>query len=67
MGKRLRGAKLRAKKRGTEAEREIVEKHAVQVEEGSVVDKADDELFVLDTTAVAESKKQIAKQEKKKR
>lgn len=66
MGKRLRGAKLRAKKRGTVAEREIVEKQAVQAEEGSVANKADDELFVLDTTAVVESKKQIAKKENKK-
>jgi len=67
MGKRLRGAKLRSKKRGTEAEREIVEKQAVRVEEAAVIDKADDELFVLDTTAVVGSKKQIAKKEKKKR
>mmetsp|Transcript_10174 Transcript_10174/g.24704 ORF Transcript_10174/g.24704 Transcript_10174/m.24704 type:complete len:420 (+) Transcript_10174:177-1436(+) len=67
MGKRVKGAKLRSKKRGTEAEREIVEKHAVRVEESAVIEKADDELFVLDTTAVVESKKQIAKKEKKKR
>jgi len=65
MGKRLRGAKLRSKKRGSEAEREIVEKHAVQVEEGAVTEKADDELFVIDTTAVVPSKKQLAKKEKK--
>jgi nucleolar protein 53 len=65
MGKRLRGAKLRSKKRGSEAEREIVEKHAVEVEEGAVTDKADDELFVLDTTAVLPSKKQLEKKAKK--
>lgn len=65
MGKRVRGAKLRSKKRGTQAEREIVEKHAIQVEEGSVTEKADDELFVIDTTAVVQSKKQLAKKEKK--
>ena len=67
MGKRLRGAKLRSKKRGTEAEREIVEKHAVQVEEGAVTEKADDELFVIDTTAVVQSKKQLEKKEKKRK
>jgi nucleolar protein 53 len=65
MGKRLRGAKLRSKKRGTVAEREIVEKHAGDVETGAVTDKADDELFVLDTTAVVPSKKQIEKKRNK--
>lgn len=67
MGKRLRGAKLRSKKRGTQAEREIVEKHAVQVEEAPVTEKADDELFVIDTTAVVASKKQLDKKEKKRK
>lgn len=65
MGKRLRGAKLRSKKRGTEAEREIVETKAVEVEEAPVTEKADEELFVIDTTAVVQSKKQLAKKEKK--
>ncbi len=65
MGKRLRGAKLRSKKRGTEAERDIVETKAVQVEEAPVTEKADEELFVIDTTAVVQSKKQLAKKEKK--
>jgi len=65
MGKRLRGAKLRSKKRGTEAEREIVETQAVQVEEAPVTEKADEDLFVIDTTAVVQSKKQLAKKEKK--
>jgi len=61
----LRGAKLRSKKRGTQAERQIVEQHAVEVEESTVTKKADDELFVLDTTAVAPSKKQLAKKKQK--
>jgi len=65
MGKRVRGAKLRSKKRGTVAEREIVEKHAGEVETGAVTDKADDELFVLDTTAVVPSKKQLEKKRSK--
>ena len=65
MGKRVRGAKLRSKKRGTEAERQIVEKQAVQAEEGAVTEKADEELFVIDTTALVPSKKQLAKKEKK--
>lgn len=65
MGKRLRGALLRSKKRGTVAEREIVEEKAVQVEESGVTEKPDEELFVLDTTAIVQSKKQLQKKEKK--
>ncbi len=65
MGKRVRGAKLRSKKRGTEAEREIVETQAVEAEEASVNKKADEELFVIDTTAIVPSKKQIAKKVKR--
>jgi len=65
MGKRVRGAKLRSQKRGTEAAREIVETQAVRAEEGVVAQKADDELFVLDTTAVVASQKQLQKKEKK--
>jgi nucleolar protein 53 len=62
MGRRLRGAALRSKKRSTDAAKEIVETTAVDAEEGHIVDKADDELFVVDTTAILPSKKQ---QEKK--
>ena len=65
MGKRLRGAKLRSKKRGTEAEREIVETKAIEVEEAPVTEKPDEELFVIDTTAIVQSKKQLAKKAKK--
>uniref|UniRef100_A0A7S4AFH2 Ribosome biogenesis protein NOP53 n=1 Tax=Pseudo-nitzschia australis TaxID=44445 RepID=A0A7S4AFH2_9STRA len=65
MGKRVRGAKLRSKKRGTEAERQIVEKQAVRAEEGAVTEKADEELFVIDTAALVPSKKQLARKEKK--
>jgi nucleolar protein 53 len=67
MGRRLRGAKLRAKKRSTEAAEEIVQADAVQVEVGEVEKKADDELFVLDTTAIVPSKKQQLKKQEKKR
>jgi len=63
MGKRLTGAKLRAKKRGAEAAKEIVETVAVQAEEGGVTNKPDEELFVLDTTAVIPSKKQLQKRD----
>jgi len=65
MGKRLKGAKLRAKKRGTEAAKEIVEIVAVQAEEGLVTNKPDEELFVLDTTAVTPSKKQLQKRDER--
>eukprot|EP00536_Pseudo-nitzschia_multiseries_P008636 jgi/Psemu1/325292/estExt_fgenesh1_pg.C_2220012 len=65
MGKRVRGAKLRSQKRGSEAAKEIVETQAVRAEEGTVAQKADDELFVLDTTAVVASKKQLQKKETK--
>jgi len=63
MGKRVRGAKLRAKKRGAEAAKEIVETNAALVEEGGVTNKPDEELFVLDTTAIVPSKKQQQKRD----
>mmetsp|Transcript_22145 Transcript_22145/g.52059 ORF Transcript_22145/g.52059 Transcript_22145/m.52059 type:complete len:454 (-) Transcript_22145:1039-2400(-) len=65
MGRRLRGAALRAKKRETELSKEIVETAADEVEKGDVTAKADDELFVVDTTAVVPSKKQLAKKAQK--
>lgn len=61
MGRRLRGAALRAKKRETELSKEIVDTAADAVETAEVTAKADDELFVVDTTAVVPSKKQLAK------
>jgi len=65
MGKKARGAKLRSMKRGSAAEVEIVEQRATQVEESSVINKADEELFVLDNTAIVPSKKQVEKKKKK--
>ena len=50
MGKKVRGAALRAKKRSREAVEEIQERQAEQVAQQSVADKSNDELFVLDTT-----------------
>ena len=67
MGRRLRGAALRAKKRSTLAAQEIVETAAKETETQQVTSKKDEELFVLDTTAVLPSKKQEERKEKKKR
>ena len=49
MGKKLRGAALRAKKRQQEAMEELQEQQAAQVAASSVVDQPDEQLFVLDT------------------
>lgn len=65
MGKRLRGAALRSKKRGAVAAEEIVETTAVDAEESHVVGKEDEELFVVDTTAILPSKKQLVKKDDK--
>jgi nucleolar protein 53 len=65
MGRRLRGAALRAKKRSTAAAEDIVQSNAVGVEEGVVSNKPNEELFVLDTTAVIPSKKQQEKKDQK--
>lgn len=51
MGKRVRGAALRAKKRADAAVVEMVETQAKGVESSRVTSKADDELFVLDNEA----------------
>jgi len=67
MGRKLRGAKLRAKKRSQIHAQESLDVEAKGVETREVVAKADEELFVLDTTAVLPSKKQLEKKEKKKR
>jgi nucleolar protein 53 len=65
MGRKLQGAKLRAKKRGTEADKELVEIKAQHAETQHVTEKADEELFVIDNTAVLPSKKTLHKKEKK--
>ena len=62
MGKKLQGAALRAKKRAQQAGEELLEQSAAQVE--SLEEVKDDALFVLDTTAVVETKnkRQLAKE-----
>lgn len=65
MGRKLQGAKLRASKRGKIAALELVDTTADRAETQHVTDKKDDELFVLDTTAILPSKKQLIKKEKK--
>ena len=50
MGRKLRGAALRAHKRGKEQANEMVEEKATQVESQAVVDQTNEELFVIDTT-----------------
>lgn len=67
MGKKLQGAKLRAKKRSQLAAQQSLEAGAEAAETQQVSTKANEELFVLDTTAVLPSKKQLDKKEKKKR
>lgn len=49
MGKKLRGAALRAKKRQQEAMEEMQEQQAADVAAAAVVDQPDERLFVLDT------------------
>ncbi|KAG7368729.1 ribosome biogenesis protein Nop53/GLTSCR2 [Nitzschia inconspicua] len=67
MGRKLRGAALRAKKRGTEAAEEIVETTAVRVEEDVVRQQANEDLFVIDTTAIVPSQKQLLKKQQSKK
>lgn len=49
MGKKLRGAALRAKKRQQEAMEELQDHQAEQVAASGVVDQSNEQLFVLDT------------------
>ena len=49
MGKKPRGAALRSKKRQQEAIEELQERQAEQIASASVVDKPDEQLFILDT------------------
>jgi len=71
MGRKLRGAKLRAEKRSKVAAEEIVETQARETERLHISQKPNEDLFVLDTTAIQPSKKQerkkIAKKEKQQR
>eukprot|EP00980_Cylindrotheca_fusiformis_P020661 scaffold7703_cov127-Cylindrotheca_fusiformis.AAC.10 len=67
MGRRLKGAKLRSKKRSQIDAQQILDTTAKEAETEVVTSKANDDLFVLDTTAVLPSKKQVEKKENKKR
>jgi nucleolar protein 53 len=67
MGRKLQGAALRAKKRGKLDAIDMVEVAAQLAETQEVTTKADEELFVVDTTAIVPSKKQQTKKEKNKR
>lgn len=58
---------MRAKKRSTDTAKEMVDTTAVVAETIHVTSKSDDQLFVLDTTAVLPAKKQIVKKEKSKK
>ena len=50
MGRKLKGAALRAYRRGRANAAEIVEENALKAESQTVVNKANEELFVIDTT-----------------
>lgn len=60
MGRKLKGAALRAYRRGRANAAEIVEDNALKAESQTVVNKADEELFVIDTTG--DSKAQVPPQ-----
>jgi len=49
MGRKLKGARLRAHKRGKEHVTEMTETKADQVETQAVTDRSNEELFVIDT------------------
>ena len=66
MGRRLRGAALRAKKRSQQAAQEMLDKAGTEAEEQVVTEQSNEELFVLDTTAVMPSKKQQDRKHDKK-
>lgn len=67
MGRKLKGAKLRSKKRSQVVAQQTLVTTGNEAETHQVTNKTNDDLFVLDTTAVLPSKKQIEKKEKKKR
>jgi nucleolar protein 53 len=67
MGKRVRGAELRAKKRARSAVDELQEKQADQLAKASVTDKKDTELFVLDVTGESVHPSQQVERKKRKK
>lgn len=64
MGRRLRGASMRAEKRMKLDAEEMVDSAADKVDTQDVSTKKDEELFVIDTTPEEPSKKQLAKKAK---
>ena len=66
MGRRLRGAALRAKKRTQQTAQEMLDTAGTEAEEQVVTEQTNEELFVLDTTAVLPSKKQQDRKRDKK-
>jgi nucleolar protein 53 len=66
MGRKLRGASLRAKKRGEETAKEMVETKAHGVETQMITEQTDEQLFVLDTTAVPVASESLRSAKKRK-
>jgi nucleolar protein 53 len=67
MGKRVRGAELRAKKRAKVAVDELQEKQADALASATVTDKKDTELFVLDVTGETVHQSQLVPKVKRKK
>jgi nucleolar protein 53 len=67
MGKRVRGAELRAQKRAKVAVDELQEKQAHELATASVTDKKDTELFVLDVTGETVHQSQMVPKVKRKK
>mmetsp|Transcript_23394 Transcript_23394/g.32782 ORF Transcript_23394/g.32782 Transcript_23394/m.32782 type:complete len:425 (-) Transcript_23394:114-1388(-) len=65
MGKRVRGAALRAKKRTDALQEEIADRIAREASTKSIVQKTNDELFVLDTDGAADSSKALQKEKQR--
>jgi len=64
MGKKIRGAALRAKKRGKAAQLDLEDSTAHHVATSHVTSKTNDQLFMLDTTAALVPKEQEPKVKK---
>jgi nucleolar protein 53 len=67
MGKRIQGAKLRAKKRSQAAVEELQEQQAEAASSQSVVNKPNQDLFVLDTTGDTVPQSQAAEKTEKRK
>mmetsp|Transcript_31834 Transcript_31834/g.48828 ORF Transcript_31834/g.48828 Transcript_31834/m.48828 type:complete len:422 (+) Transcript_31834:165-1430(+) len=62
MGKRIRGAALRAKKRALALQEENYERQAHEASTKSIVQKSNEELFVLDTDGAPDSSRALQKE-----